>query len=60
MVIDMPRNLRYIPREIFIPKREIVKLGNRWIIYLPQDYSDLWELLKEQGKKVRVFIEVMD
>ena len=56
----MTRKLKYIPKEIFIPKREVVRLGNRWIIYLPQDYSDLCRVIKEQGKKVRVYIEVID
>lgn len=56
----MTRNLRIIPREIFIPKREVVKLGNRWVIYLPVDMNDLWRTIKEQGKKIRVYIEVMD
>jgi len=53
-------NLKYIPKEIFIPRREIVRLGERWIIYLPQNYDELWEELKRQGKKVRVYIEVID
>jgi len=56
----MKHNLRYIPKEIFIPRREIVRLGERWIIYLPQDYSELWKLLKEQGKRIRVYIEIID
>jgi len=56
----MKHNLRYIPKEIFIPKREIVRLGERWIIYLPVDYNMLWEELKHRGKKVRVYIEIID
>uniref|UniRef100_A0A7J3Z752 Uncharacterized protein n=1 Tax=Ignisphaera aggregans TaxID=334771 RepID=A0A7J3Z752_9CREN len=56
----MRSNLKYVPKEIFIPKREIVKMGYRWIIYLPQEYDELWRILKEQGRKVRVYIEVID
>jgi len=56
----MEDKIKIIPREIFIPRREVVRLGERWIIYLPQDYSELWEELKRQGKKVRVYIEVID
>ncbi len=56
----MRSNLKYVPKEIFIPKREIVKMGYRWIIYLPQEYDEVWRILKEQGKKVRVYIEVVD
>jgi len=51
---------RYIPREIVIPKREVVKHGDRYIIYLPKDLNDMWEELKNRGKKVRVYIEVVD
>ena len=56
----MPQSLRFIPKEIIIAKREVVRLGERWIIYLPQDYAEIWEELKKQGKKVRVYIEVID
>ena len=51
---------RYIPREILIPKREVVRHGDRFIIYLPKDLNDMWEELKRMGKKVRVYIEVVD
>jgi len=51
---------RYIPREIVIPKREVVRHGDRFIIYLPKDLNDMWEELKRMGKKVRVYIEVVD
>lgn len=56
----MPQNLKFIPKEIIIPKREVVRLGERWIIYLPQDYTEVWEELKRQGKKVRIYIEVIE
>ena len=56
----MSQEIKLIPKLIVIPRRELVRLGERWIIYLPQDYSELWRLLKEQGKKVRVYIEILD
>ena len=47
--------------EVFIiPKREVVRSGGRWIIYLPIEYGDVWRELKKQGRKVRVYIEVLD
>ena len=49
-----------MPKEILIPKREIVRMGQRWILYLPQDYDEIWRVIKEQGKKLRVYIEVID
>jgi len=56
----MAEDIKIIPRVIVVPKREIVRHGNRWIIYLPQDYSELWETIKKSGKKVRIYIEVID
>lgn len=56
----MVEGIHVIPRVIFIPRREIVRLGNRWIIYLPTDMNELWEVIKSQGKKVKVYIEVVD
>ena len=53
-------NIKMIPELIIIPRREVVRAGNRWIIYLPQDYNELWKSLKESRKKVRVYIEVLD
>jgi len=52
--------LRIIPQIIVVPEREVVKLGERWIIYLPQQYAEIWEELKRQRKKVRVYIEVLE
>lgn len=60
MVICMPNILKIIPKLIIIPRREIVRMGQRWIVYLPMDYSELWEELKRQGKKVRIYIEVVN
>lgn len=60
MVTYVKSDLKYIPKEIFIPKREIVRMGQRWILYLPQEYDEVWRILKEQGRKIRVYIEVID
>jgi len=55
----MAEEIKLIPNLIIIPKREVVRLGERWIIYLPQDYAEVWKKIKKQGKKVRVYIEVI-
>ncbi len=55
----MAEDIKIIPPVIVIPRREIVKHGKRWIIYLPQDYAELWDELKKQRKKVRIYIEVL-
>jgi len=49
---------RVIPQVIYVPKREIVKLGDRWIIYLPRDMGELWEAIKREGRKVKVYLVV--
>lgn len=50
-----------IPRVFYLPPREVVKHGkDRWIIYLPKDYNEIWEVIKERGLKVRVYIEVVE
>jgi len=54
----MKEDINVIPRVIFIPKRELVRLGNRWIIYLPNDMNELWKAIKEQGKKVKLYLIV--
>jgi len=54
------RKIRIIPNIIVIPERTIVRMGHRYIVYLPQDYSVIWDELKRQGKKVRIYIEVVD
>jgi len=54
------RSLKIIPQLIIVPEREIVRMGDRWIIYLPQQYSELWEELKKRRKKVRVYIEIIE
>lgn len=58
-VIASERGLRFIPREIIITKREVVRMGDRYIIYLPQDQNEVWEEIKRQGKKVRIYVEVI-
>jgi len=51
-------NIRVVPDVIFVPRREIVRLGNRWIIYLPVDMNELWETIKREGRKVKVYLIV--
>lgn len=48
-----------LPKVIYIPEREIVKLGKeRWIIYLPKSHNDLWEEIKKQGLRVKVYVQI--
>jgi len=48
----MPDSIKIIPQVIMLPRKEVVKMGNRYIIYLPVDYNMLWEELKHKGKLV--------
>jgi len=58
--INMPDSIKIIPPVIMLPRKEVVRMGNRYIIYLPVEYNMLWEELKHRGKKVRVYLEIID
>ena len=49
-----------IPRVMYIPPRQVVKLGERYIVYLPASYNEVWREIKERKKRVRLFVEVVD
>jgi len=53
-------DLRIVPKTVYVLPREVVRLGERWIIYLPQGFSRVWEEIKRQGKKVEVYLVVVD
>jgi len=55
---DEIEEIYIIPPVIFIPKREPVRLGNRWIIYLPMDMNELWALIKRKGKIIEGYLFV--
>lgn len=38
----MTQGIKLISKLIIVPRRETMKLGEKWIIYLLQDYSKLW------------------
>jgi len=42
----------------YIGKRTVIREGNRWKIYLPMDFEDLWREL--EGKKVDFYIRVKE
>jgi hypothetical protein len=54
----MTENIHVIPNVIFIPPRQLVRLGNRWIIYLPVDMNEVWESIKHRGLKVKAYLIV--
>jgi len=54
----MMEDIQIIPTTIYVGKRELVRLGKRWIIYLPVDYNDIWEKIKTEGRKVKVYLVV--
>jgi hypothetical protein len=43
-----------------VMRRRIIKAGNRFFVYLPTDYNDLWRYLHEKRIKVNVIIEIPD
>ncbi|MEM1696008.1 MAG: hypothetical protein QXM12_05080 [Nitrososphaerota archaeon] len=56
----MGESIKVLPKVIYVPPREIVKTGkDRWIIYLPRDYNEIWEEIKRRGLKVKLYVEVL-
>ena len=43
---------------LYLGKRGIVKEYNRYKIYLPKMYNDLWEELRDKNVKIKVYIVV--
>ena len=37
-------------------RRHIVRMGDRYIVYLPVNLNSIWEYIHEQGRKVEVYI----
>ena len=51
--------LRFVEGSVlYLGERSIVKMGNRFVITLPQEFKDLWLELSQTKKKVKVFIEI--
>jgi len=46
-------------RTIPIMKRMLSKAGNRYFIYLPTEYNEIWEYLHENKIKVNLIIEIL-
>ncbi len=59
-MIGVSRGPKIIPEVIIVGEREIVRMGKRWIVYLPIELNDVWETIKRQRRKVRIYIEVLE
>ena len=49
----MPLGLRKITRMTNRPEQE------RYLVYLPVELNDLWREIYESGKKVKIYIEII-
>ena len=47
-------------KTIPVMKRRIAKAGNRYFVYLPMDYNDLWQYLHDNKIEVNLVIEILD
>ena len=45
-------------RTIPVMRRKIIKAGNRYFVYLPTDYNDLWRYLHDNKIEVNLVIEI--
>jgi len=41
-----------------VMRRRIVKAGNRFFVYLPTDYNDLWRYLHDNKIEINLVIEI--
>ena len=39
-------------------RRHIVRMGPRYLVYLPQNLNNVWEYLHEQKQRVNIYIVV--
>ena len=47
-------------KTIPIMRRRIVKAGNRYFIYLPTDFNDIWRYLHDNKIEVNLVIVIPD
>jgi hypothetical protein len=45
-------------KTIPVMKRRIIKAGNRYFVYLPTDYNELWQYLHDNRIEVNLVIEI--
>jgi len=57
-VTDMSSPVIKATKTIPIMRRRIVKAGNRYFVYLPMDYNDLWQYLHDNRIEVNLVIEI--
>jgi len=50
------KNLRVIPGG----SRKIVRMGNRYLVYLTTALNGIWSYLHKQGRKVEVYIVIKE
>jgi tRNA1(Val) A37 N6-methylase TrmN6 len=57
--VGMDSSMLRFMRTIPIMRRMIIKAGNRYFIYLPTEYNEIWEYLHENKIKVNLIIEIL-
>jgi len=45
-------------KTIPVMRRKIIKAGNRYFVYLPTDYNDLWRYLHDNKIEINLVIEI--
>lgn len=60
-MVDSGRDVDIVvPKTVFAGRRNIVKSGSRYAVYLPATFEPLWRKLHEAGVKVDVYLEVVE
>jgi len=55
VIVFLPELVEYVDRVLAV-KRLITREGDRFKLYLPKKYSDIWEKLYKEGKRVDLLL----
>ncbi len=51
-------SLAQVQKRVIPVERAIAKEGSKYVITLPVALNPLWQMLKERGAKLKVYIEI--
>ena len=52
--------LKLMGNKFVVTKRSIIREHMRYKIYLPEQYNEIWEEIRRQGRRVDLIIAVRD
>jgi hypothetical protein len=58
LMTDMSSPIIEATKTIPIMRRRVIRAGNRYFVYLPTEYNELWHYLHENKIEVNLVIEI--